>query len=86
MDSDLQIVRRFWHLGPFSNDPRGIAALDGLIYVADGRSDFVDKDTGEMNRGGLKVFVFMLEDDFSTLEEILPVLPVRKSARVYSAP
>ncbi|MFC1718998.1 hypothetical protein ACFL6S_35430, partial [Candidatus Poribacteria bacterium] len=49
-----------------------------LIYVADGRGDFVDKDTGEMNRGGLKVFVFMLEDDFRRLERLLPVLPIRK--------
>jgi hypothetical protein len=78
MDPDLSEVRGFWHLGPFSNDPRGIAVLNGLIYVADGRSSFVDRDTGEMNRGGQKVFVFMLEDDGRLLEEVLPELPVRK--------
>jgi hypothetical protein len=78
IDAELRAVQGFWHLGPFSNDPRGIAVSDSLIYVADGRSDFVDKDTGEMNRGGLKVFVFMLEDDPSILEEILPLLPVRR--------
>ena len=79
IDQDLREVVGFWHLGPFSNDPRGIAAQDGLIYVADGRSNFVDKDTGEMNRGGQKVFVFMLEDDSAALEKILHLLPVRKT-------
>ena len=78
MDPDLNEIREFWHLGPFSNDPRGIAVLNGLIYVADGRSNFLDKETGEMNRGGQKVFVFMPEDDGRLLEEVLPELPVRK--------
>ncbi len=78
IDPDSREINGFWHLGPFSNDPRGIAVLDGLIYVADGRGDFVDKDTGEMNRGGLKVFAFMLEDDFKRLEGLLSVLPIRK--------
>jgi len=79
MDQDLREIMGFWHLGPFSNDPRGIAIRDGLIYVVDGRSSFVDKDTKEMNRGGQKVFVFMLEDDSAALEKILQILPVRRT-------
>lgn len=78
MDPRLQQIRAFWHLGPFSNDPRGIAVADGLVYVADGRSDFTDRDTGEMNRGGFKVFVFLLEDNVGALERALPLLPVRR--------
>ena len=54
------------------------AAQDGLIYIADGRSNFVDRNTGETNRGGQKVFAFMLEDDISALENMLQVLPVRE--------
>ena len=77
-DPDVTSIRRFWHLGPFSEDPRGIAVSDGLVYVADGRSPFRDADTGEMNRGGRKVFVFLLDDDASALHRALSVLPVRR--------
>ncbi|UCH35758.1 MAG: right-handed parallel beta-helix repeat-containing protein [Armatimonadota bacterium] len=80
MDSELQELRGFWHLGPFSNDPRGIAVSDGLVYVADGRSDFTDRDTGEVNRAGMKVFVFLLEDDADALARALPLLPLRREA------
>ena len=77
MDGSLEKVISFSHLGPFSNDPRGISASDRLVYVADGRSDFEDINTGEMNRGGIKILVFMLEDNPDELERILPLLPVR---------
>ena len=50
---------------------------DGLIYVVDGRSPFVDIDTGEKNRNGQKIFVFMLEDDPTLLDRSVAVLPFR---------
>ncbi len=74
----LKDIRGFWQLGPFSNDPRGIAFDRDLIFVADGRSDFLDRDTGEMNRGGQKIFVFLLEDKSEVLEQVIPLLPVRR--------
>ncbi|MFC1508387.1 right-handed parallel beta-helix repeat-containing protein [Candidatus Omnitrophota bacterium] len=77
MDWSSGKIQTLWHLGPFSNDPRGISVADGLVYVVDGRSDFEDTETGEMNRGGIKVSVFMLEDDAKVLEGKLDVLPVR---------
>ena len=61
LDSDISEVTGFWHLGPFSNDPRGIAFSNGLVYIADGRAPFEDEKTGEMNRGGIKVLVFALD-------------------------
>lgn len=85
LDSELEAVRGFWHLGPFSNDPRGIALLDGLVYVADGRSDFTDEQTGEVNRGGIKVFVFLIEDDPEALRRVLRLLPLRRD-RAGNAP
>jgi hypothetical protein len=80
MDPTLTEVRAFWHLGPFSNDPRGISSADGLIYVADGRSDFEDEQTGEINRGGIKVLVFLLEDSPEVLNKALSFLPIRYEA------
>jgi hypothetical protein len=80
MAPGLRAIQGFWHLGPFSNDPRGIAVSDGLVYVADGRSDFKDSETGEMNRGGLKVFVFLLERDAAALDRAGPLLPLRRDA------
>ncbi|MFH1738847.1 MAG: right-handed parallel beta-helix repeat-containing protein [bacterium] len=77
LDLELTEVRGFWHLGPFSNDPRGIAVSDGLVYVADGRSDFTDERTGEVNRGGIKVFVFLRKDDPDILNGSLALLPIR---------
>lgn len=76
MDWSSGKIQTFWHLGPFSNDPRGISVSGGLVYVVDGRSDFEDSETGETNRGGIKVFVFMLEDDVKVLEGKLDVLPL----------
>ena len=82
LDPQLDTVAGFWHLGPFSNDPRGIAVSDGLVYVADGRSDFKDDRTGEVNRGGIKVFVFLMQDDPGLLLRALPTLPLwRKDTR-----
>ena len=81
MDPTLKEVRGFWHLGPFSNDPRGISSVDGLIYIADGKSDFEDEQTREMNRGGIKVIVFVLEDNPQVLNETLAFLPVRYDAK-----
>ena len=81
MDPTLKEVRGFWHLGPFSNDPRGISSVDGLIYIADGKSDFEDEQTREMNRGGIKVLVFLLEDNPQVLNEALVFLPVRYDAK-----
>ena len=46
-DSDITRIDGMWHLGPFSNDPRGVAVDNGLVYVIDGKSDFVDEETGE---------------------------------------
>ncbi len=75
----LDSVTALWHLGPFSSDPRGLDCRDGLIYIGDGRSDFEDQFTGEMNRGGMKIFVFKpVLDDVSDLLQVLPHLPVRK--------
>jgi len=78
LDRELQEIRALWHLGPFSNDPRGIAVADGLIYLVDGRSDFVDRDTKEENRGGIKCFVFLLRNDPELVAHALPFLPVRR--------
>jgi hypothetical protein len=79
MDPALTEIRNLWHLGPFSNDPRGISIANGLFYVADGRSYFTDTETGEVNRGGIKVFVFLLEDDPNVFTQVLPFLPIRCS-------
>jgi len=77
MDPALTEIRRFWHLGPFSNDPHGIAAADGLVYLADDRDYFTDTETGEENRGGTKVFIFLPEDNPIALYDALPFLPLR---------
>jgi parallel beta helix pectate lyase-like protein len=77
LDSDLSEVTGFWHLGAFSNDPRGIAMSGGLVYVADGRSAFEDANTGEMNRGGIKVLVFLPDRSSELTREALEVLPLR---------
>ncbi len=84
IDPKLKKVHGFWHLGPFSNDPRGVSLSDGLVYVADGKSDFKDAETGEMNRGGIKVFVFLLDDSWKVLNKALPLLPVRYDVKVNS--
>lgn len=73
----LDRVLGFYHLGPFAGDCRGILMSDGLIYVADGRSPFVDIQTGEKHRNGQKIFVFMLEDDPKLLQRSVSVLPLR---------
>ncbi|MCP4640401.1 MAG: right-handed parallel beta-helix repeat-containing protein [bacterium] len=78
LEPDLSAVKAAWHLGPFSNDPRGVAVSDNLVYVSDGRDPFVDDRTGEENRGGIKVFVFLREDDPEALEKALPLLPIRR--------
>jgi len=74
---ELDQVLGFYHLGPFSGDCRGILMADGLIYLVDGRSPFVDIETGEKNRNGQKVFVFMLEDDAKLLDRSVALLPLR---------
>ncbi len=74
----LSRVNSLWHLGPFSNDPRGIALDDGLVYVADGRGTFTDERTGEINRGGIKVLVFTLDSRPKNLARVLPHLPIRQ--------
>ena len=84
IDPKLKKLYGFWHLGPFSNDPRGVSLSDGLIYIADGKSDFKDKETGEMNRGGIKVFVFLLDDNWKALNKALPLLPVRYDVKANS--
>jgi len=78
LDSELKTVTGIWRLGPFSNDPRGIALADGLIYVADGRSDCTDARTGENYRGGIKVFVFLEDGGPGRIDQVLPLLPVRR--------
>jgi DNA-binding beta-propeller fold protein YncE len=77
LNPELNAVTVIWHLGPFSNDPRGIAVADGLIYVVDGRSDYIDERTGEYYRGGIKVFVFVEDGVPAAIDQILPLLPVR---------
>ena len=79
MNRSFNKIRCLWHLGPFSNDPRGIALADGLVYVADGKSDFSDEEKGEMNRGGIKVFVFLRENDPAEVVRSMSLLPVRRS-------
>ncbi|MBN2307787.1 MAG: hypothetical protein JXR94_02380, partial [Candidatus Hydrogenedentes bacterium] len=74
----LDRVRGFWHLGPFSNDPRGVSVSDGLVYIADGRAPFTDERTGEENRGGIKVLIFLTENNPKALLRALPLLPVRR--------
>lgn len=80
LDPDLQQVEEFWHLGPFSEDPRGISVRDGLVYVVDGRNNFTDMNTGEYNRNGIKVYVFLLDSGQDALDRALPSLPLRRDA------
>jgi hypothetical protein len=37
-----------------------------------------------MNRGGIKVFVFLLDDNWKALNKALPLLPVRYDVKVNS--
>ncbi len=76
-DPALTGTRGFWHVGPFSEDPRGIAMRDNIVYVIDGRSGYVDEDTGEDYRGGIKVYMFLLEKAPDALNNALKYLPVR---------
>ena len=50
---------------------------DSLVYIVDGRSPFVDTKTGEKNRNGQKILVFMLKDDATLLDRTVEFLPLR---------
>ena len=60
-----------WHI-PYTNDPRGIACADGIVYVADGMSPFDDPDTGVKTSPGIRVVLFCLGDPAHVGPESLP--------------
>ncbi len=76
-DPNTGRVLGLWHLGPFSNDPRGIAFDQGLIYIADGMSPYQDSETGETERPGIKVFVFAPQATADNIDRFLSNLPRR---------
>jgi len=82
---DLTKAIRLWHLGPFSDDARGVDVHKGLVYVACGRQQYTSSRTGEIVRNGEKVFVFLLDRrrdlaegfDSPSVQAALPHLPLR---------
>lgn len=79
-DLETGEVSEVWSLAGYSNDPRGVAIKDGLIYLVDGYGIEMLPDGKEPNRLGLKVFVFA-PSSTRDLTPYVPLLPLRRQTR-----
>ncbi|MDX1931933.1 MAG: right-handed parallel beta-helix repeat-containing protein [Capsulimonadales bacterium] len=76
-----------WHLGDYTNDPRGLDVRQGLIYLVDGYANRLLPDGKEINRLGRKLWVFSVRPpSLSQVRDYADRLPLRRNASTDAAP
>ncbi len=75
-DEQINKILKVWDIAPYTNDPRGVAEIDGLVYIVDGMGHGKDVETGLLNKEGLKILIFDIEIN-RDIKEYYHTLPLR---------